>query len=253
MKNPYQRSCLAAALLLAACSTRPVEPQFETRSIDTLLTGQLMDCRVEYRFTEIRNAAESEALEAIEAANIRYFFELEEFSGNVQQAAAAAVERIAEELTLPAGAAPSPFKTDDWGPGEVSVASEGAVTDTLLNYTISRWHFLGGAHGQYTTECHVYTLTDGSEITLAELFDEERIGRVDSLIRQRLRERYDAPTDEALAEKGFFPEYIAPTDNFLLTADGLTFHYNPYDVGCYALGAVEVTLTPEEVLRLRKP
>lgn len=253
MKNPFPQYPLAAALLLAGCSTRPVEPQFETCSVDTLLAGQLMDCKVEYRFARIRNASESDALAAIEAANIRYFFCLEEFSGSVQQAAAAAVERTAEELTLPAGAAPSPFKTADWGPGEVSVISEGAVADTLLNYTISRWNFLGGAHGMYTTECHVYTLTDGSEVTLAELFDEERTARVDSLIRQRLCERYDAPTDEALAEKGFFPEYIAATDNFLLTAEGLTFYYNPYDVGCYALGAVDVTLTPDEVSLLRKP
>lgn len=253
MKNRFPLGLIAAALALSACTNRPVVPQFETLPIDTLLAGQMMDCRIEYRFASIRNVDESEALAAIQAANINYFFELEEFVGTPRQAAAEAVARIAEELTLPADAPSSPFKSAGWGPGEVSVTSEAIPSDTLLNYTISRWSFLGGAHGLQTTACHVYSLTDGSEVTLADLFDEAQTPLVDSLVRAKLFERNEATDDEALAAKGFFPEYIAATDNFLLDAEGITFHYNPYEIGCYALGAVEVTLSPEELPLLRKP
>ena len=70
------------------------------------------------------------------------------------------------------------------------------------------------------------------------------------MIREKIAAQYQASTDDELSEAGFFPEYIAPTENFLISESGITFYYNPYDIGCYALGAVEVTLTPEELAQL---
>ena len=44
-----------------------------------------------------------------------------------------------------------------------------------------------------------------------------------------------------------FPEYIALTENFQITPEGITIYYNPYAIGCYALGAVEVAIGREEL------
>ncbi|MZK05547.1 DUF3298 domain-containing protein, partial [Enterobacter hormaechei] len=52
---------------------------------------------------------------------------------------------------------------------------------------------------------------------------------------------------EALDEQGFFPEYIALTENFQITPEGITNNNNPYAIGCYALGAVEVAIGREEL------
>lgn len=57
----------------------------------------------------------------------------------------------------------------------------------------------------------------------------------------------DYTGDEGLVAQGFFPEYISTTENFEVTEDGITFYYNPYDIGCYALGGVEVHITREEM------
>lgn len=40
---------------------------------------------------------------------------------------------------------------------------------------------------------------------------------------------------------------ISCIENFEVTEDGITFYYNPYDIGCYALGGVEVHITREEM------
>ena len=53
--------------------------------------------------------------------------------------------------------------------------------------------------------------------------------------------------DEELAQRGFFPETIAPTENFEVTPEGIVFHYNPYDIACYAIGEVDVPFTKEEL------
>lgn len=234
---------LGSCLLLGACTKHPVLPKFETCAIDTLLQGDGNSCRVEYRFASISNAGKSPALETIEQANLGYFFQLEAFTGTLGQAVQTSLTDIQTNY-LPVGMGPSGREY------EVSVESEGSVIDSLIGYVITRAGYTGGAHGMYGTECHTYSLRDGFELSLADLFSEAALQRLDEVIREKIAAQYHASTDDELSEAGFFPEYIAPTENFLISESGITFYYNPYDIGCYALGAVEVTLTPEELAQL---
>ncbi len=126
--------------------------------IDTLLGTQDNGCNIEYRFATIGNAGKSAALEAIEKANIEYFFELEEFAGTAREAADSAILQVAAEIVLPEG------MSQGMGAYEISVESEGSVQDTLVTYSISRWSFTGGAHGMYGIEYHTYSITDGYEL-----------------------------------------------------------------------------------------
>ena len=71
--------------------------------------------------------------------------------------------------------------------------------------------------------------------------------RLTERIKAKLREQYGAADDEELAQRGFFPETIAPTENFEVTPEGIVFHYNPYDIACYAIGEVDVPFTKEEL------
>lgn len=236
---------LAAALLaVGSCTKRPVRPDLGTTAIDTLISNNGLACKVEYRFATIRNAAASPALEAIEQANIGYFFLLEGFSGTPEKAAQASLHEIAAEYLQDI-----PEQSYTY---EYSIDSEISVTDTLLTCVINRWSYLGGAHGMYGTECHTYSLADGYEYELADLFSEEEQQNLAAAIHAKLCEEYEAADDEALSEAGFFPEYIAATENFILTPEGMTFHFNPYEIGCYALGSIEVSLTNEEIGQLRK-
>lgn len=234
----------AAALAVASCTKRPVLPDFGIAATDTLINRNGISCNVEYRFASILNAGASPALTAIEQANIGYFFELEDFSGTVQEAVAASIGQFADIYladSLPTGSNRIEY--------EISADSEGAVVDTLVTYTITKWSYTGGAHGIYGTQSHTYSLADGYELSLADIFSEEEQRRLDELIHADIYEQYDARTDDALTDAGFFPEYIAPTENFLITPGGITFYYNPYEIGCYALGAVEVTIPWEDLGR----
>lgn len=227
-------------LVFTGCARKPVQPQFETIAIDSLIGSQTNGCRIEYRFTTIANAGKSPALQAIEETNIVYFFELEAFTGNPTQAATQAIRELGAELDLPGGL----------GNGEISVESEAAVQDTLLNYAIIRSSYTGGAHGIYGIENHTYSLAGGYELTLADLFPAQAIEGINKLIRTKLYEQYSAGNDDELASKGFFLDCIAANENFRISSEGITFCYNPYDIGCYALGGVEVTISPKELKAL---
>lgn len=232
------------AAATAACTRKPVVPQFGMLTIDTLIGTPANGCKIEYRFATIANAEKSPALRSIEAANAGYFFELEEFGGTARQAADSALRQIAAELAFPQSA---PQMTK---PYEISAEAEAAVTDSLVTYIISRWSYTGGAHGMYATECHTYSLAGGYELSTADLFSERQLLGMEALLRRKLCEQYEAANDDELAERGFFPEYISLTENFRITPEGITFYYNPYDIGCYALGAVDVTMSREELENL---
>ena len=154
------------AAATAACTRKPVVPQFGMLTIDTLIGTPANGCKIEYRFATIANAEKSPALRSIEAANAGYFFELEEFGGTARQAADSALRQIAAELAFPQSA---PQMTE---PYEISAEAEAAVTDSLVTYIISRWSYTGGAHGMYATECHTYSLAGGYELSTADLFSE---------------------------------------------------------------------------------
>ena len=198
--------------------------------------------------TVIGNAAGHPALETIERANIGYFYDLEAFEGTAAEAAEAAIAQIAEQYAMPPGASGPDVGTGRpaWE-GEISVESEGNVVDSLLCYAITRSSYTGGAHGMYSTQYHIYSLADGFELSLADLFDARQLEILDRAIREKIAETYDAVSDEDLSDRGFFPEYICPTENFRITPECIAFFYNPYEIGCYALGSVEVTFTWAEL------
>lgn len=239
---------LAAALTVGSCTKCPVQPRFTIVSADSLVSGNGFSCDFEYRFASIANAEDSPALAAIERANIGRFFELENFEGTPREAASAAIRQVTSDMTPPGNAAESSARPA-WK-GEISAESEGSVVDTLLCYVITRSSYTGGAHGIYGTECYNYSLAGGYEITTVDLFTEAQLERLNRLIREDICEQYGVRSDEELETKGFFPEYIGVTENFLVTPEGITFYYNPYYIGCYALGSVEVSVSREQLAGL---
>lgn len=237
-----------AALMVVSCVKRPVQPRFATQAIDSLLRGNGFVCNIEYRFASISNAEGNPALEAIERANIGYFFELEDFEGSAAEAAESSISQFAGEFAAPAGIPDaSPLSGDVLWEGEVSVESEGTVVDSLLCYVITRSSYTGGAHGMYSTGCHTYSLADGFELSLADLFDSRQLEILDRAIREKIADQYGAVSDDELSDLGFFPEYIRPTENFRITPEGISFCYNPYEIGCYALGSIEVSFDRQEL------
>lgn len=250
------RICTAALLLTAAsCGPEHVSPKFETVETDTLLTCAPISYDVHYRFTSIANASSSPVLQAIEEANIQYFYGEEGFTGTARDAAAATLDRLSEELRHDAAIYGSTQDSDTevaYPPFTESAVSEVRIIDTLLVYTIRSSRFTGGAHGMYATRIHNYSLAGGYELALSDLLTPVQLNGLDTLLRNRLYDRFGVSDDAGLAEQGFFPEEVRPTENFAVTENGITFYYNPYDIGCYALGDIELEVGREELKRLER-
>ena len=242
MKTSRILLTVLTALALTACH-RPAKPRFEQLTLDTLLNHPLGTCRVEYRFASIANSNKSEALGIIEQSNTNYFFQLEDFEGSAEAGMSERLAQLADELRIGESSQTSVHNMEY----ETSAESEGYVIDTLLCYSIYRSDYMGGAHGNYSTEYHLYSLASGFEFTAGDFFGEDKMEALGELIRKKLYEQYEVSDDEGLVGNGFFPEYFFVTDNFKVTPEHYVFIYNPYEIACYATGAVEVKIPREEV------
>lgn len=199
MKLPALVLLAAFAAGMAGCCRRAAAPQFAERSLDTVVRCGAVPCDLSYRFLTIANADRSEALAAIENANVNYFFALEDFTGTAEEAARRFIERFAADNACDTLYMPDMRYS-------LSVAAAQAPVDTLTVYTIRRESYTGGAHGMRTTEYHNYWTKGGYELSLGDLFPEEQLPRLTERIKAKLREQYGAADDEELAQRGFFPK-----------------------------------------------
>lgn len=75
---------------------------------------------------------------------------------------------------------------------------------------------------------------------------------VKNLILKKLMQRYGCESLEMLGERLFLENFEA-SNNIRMDEDGLTFVYNPYEIGPYSEGVIEVTVKADEMLPLLTP
>lgn len=121
----------------------------------------------------------------------------------------------------------------------------------LLVYSIRCDEYTGGAHGMYTTtylNIDLHTLTP---LRLDQLFVAEYREALTDLLWHQLMADNGVATRAELEEMGYASTgELEPTDNFYLSSEGITFHYNVYDIAPYVMGAIDITLPYEMVEHL---
>ena len=86
---------------------------------------------------------------------------------------------------------------------------------------------------------------------LSDLFVEGYQESMTELIWNRLMAVNNVTTRDALEDLGYGSTgEIAPTENFFLNKEGITFYYNVYDITPYSMGPVEVHIPFEMMAHL---
>jgi hypothetical protein len=102
-------------------------------------------------------------------------------------------------------------------------------------------YYYSAAHGfGYTQYFHLNSIT-GNEIHLQNLFNETDLEKLSSFtLNKMIKEQEEIWVDDV--KSAFFL-----SENFLLEANGITFYYNAYEIGPYAMGYPEISITWEEI------
>lgn len=132
--------------------------------------------------------------------------------------------------------------------------------DSVVGFRVVDSSFTGGAHpNTFETYTSLY-LTTGRPVALDDLLVAGNRERLLEIAERRFRQVRGLAADEDLGEAGFWfsggpggdsgdsgEVTFELTDNFALTADGLLFHYNPYDIAPYALGPTTLEIARAEL------
>ncbi len=126
---------------------------------------------------------------------------------------------------------------------------------TVISFRLTEKLYTGGAQELSTALYVSYSLDRIDRLSMADIFAEGSAKALNELGERKFRAARGIPPGRSLAEAGFdFPGgYFRLSANFAVTAEGLIFRYNPYDVAPKALGETEVALEIAELEKLIRP
>jgi hypothetical protein len=102
-------------------------------------------------------------------------------------------------------------------------------------------YYYGAAHGfGYSRYFHFNNIT-GKEMGLEQLFEPNDLALLTSFTFTKLKTEMSHEWDESLSDDFFL------TENFLLSDEGISFFYDAYEIGPYAMGYPEINITWSEI------
>jgi hypothetical protein len=129
------------------------------------------------------------------------------------------------------------------------------ATYGVLGFTFLEHRDTGGAHPSSHTQHFCYDVRRRHFVRLREVIAEGALERLSEIGEARFRELKGIEPDASLAEAGFtfHEDRFELSHNFLVTEEGLLFHWERYWIAPYALGPTELTLPWDEVRDLVRP
>ncbi len=113
----------------------------------------------------------------------------------------------------------------------------------LLVYRTRYEEYTGGAHGIYMTSFLNLDLRTLVPIQLDDLFADGYEEALTDLLWNQLMADNRVTTRKELEDLGYGSTgNLAPTENFCIGQEGITFLYNVYEIAPYVMGAIEITL-----------
>ena len=107
--------------------------------------------------------------------------------------------------------------------------------------------YTGGAHGNHASSFLVLDRKGERAWTLTDVVGDT--ASLSPFLTIAARDRWRMPADVPLKDR-LFVESVQPTSNFYLTATGLGFVYNPYEIASYADGEVHLFVPYKRIMLL---
>ncbi len=118
--------------------------------------------------------------------------------------------------------------------------------DGVLNATLVRDVYTGGAHGYLLTQLLNFDVKTGRLLKKEDVFVVNADKAIGALIKEDLIKQAQEKKDDFLLGLMKNSEFFLP-DNFLLQSDKVRFHYNAYEKAPYAWGDFDVEIPYEQL------
>ena len=115
--------------------------------------------------------------------------------------------------------------------------------NNLLVYSYLGREYTGGAHGMYYTYYTNIDLRTLQAVSLESLLKDDTTEQLTDLLWDQLMAQTGTHSRDEVEELGYCCiGELEPTENFYLGPDGITFHYNVYEITPYIMGAASITV-----------
>ncbi len=235
MKNKLILAILSAAALLCASCRREQSPAFSFENYEQEFDSK-QPFSVRMSYIRMVNADKSPILKAIEESNKREFFDV---TGDMPRTMKKTFDMAAARFREANNCDDDRLSQGDY---QLIVTSDVDVYDRTLSYVIEGYQYTGGAHGMSWTKALNYSLDTGERLSLSDFFTEEQAAKLPAALVKLLcmQQGLGDTNTERLAELGYYPDDIKPTENFAVSATGIMFLYDPYRIGVYAVGKTAI-------------
>ncbi|MDR1099765.1 MAG: RsiV family protein [Treponema sp.] len=103
-------------------------------------------------------------------------------------------------------------------------------------------YYTGGAHGMTQENHYVVDLREPKRLTPEDIFTDPKDPDLYLLVQNALREYAGLEKNAPLSSGIFFEDNPAPSADFFLNRNGAGFHWDPYEIGPYSEGPIEVVI-----------
>lgn len=249
-----------SALLLAGCDRGIQTSTASHDGFTPLADGSEVGYTYSYSMEYLTGGLPQEVVDRINAAIIRrdILFTEEDCGSDVRDACRQWEENGIAGYLSDAGGMMDEFDGEDsymfnWESGMEGDFFPYDKARGLLTYRCSANDYMGGAHGMYAENYTVFDTKTGAVVTEDDLFRagwEDALGELlgDQMLEDYAQEAEDAGVDI----DDFFFSAPYPNGNFSVGKDGITWHFNPYDIAPYALGVINVPLSWKQLETLLK-
>lgn len=115
-------------------------------------------------------------------------------------------------------------------------------TDKLVNIMLDTYTMTGGAHGNANKISLLFAPATGNKLSLNDVIKDT--SGFTALAETTFRKKLDIPAGKSINSTifTFTDDRFALPGNIFFINDSLLLHYNPYEIGPYAIGVTEVTI-----------
>lgn len=109
-------------------------------------------------------------------------------------------------------------------------------TSDLITYEYERYfHLTGAAHGMYGVSYINFYIPQQKDLTISDLLLTSKKSAINKAVRSNARKVVDALYSDDTSD-------IEYSETFYLSNKGITFVYQPYEIGPYMSGVIEITV-----------
>lgn len=243
-------------LLLAfvSCQTepeKPLGPEKLNYSMDTLLLGDAETAGISFQVEQIIIEDSLEVAQTIQAQIQEHLVQNNVNFDEEFQTYQALFESLQKEReALKEGGYESPAPWDLQQGVEVFLNQNGLFG--LRSYHSS---YTGGAHPNYYRSSLLYRLSDGAELKLDSIVQHGELEKLSALAEAKLRLTYSLEENATINSAGFWFEEntFRLSSQFSYQPQGLSIYYNPYEIGPYSMGMIEIFIPYGEISDLIRP